>query len=56
MGLLSPSVIMACSTCRLAMIEECVLDVDLPMDYMCRKYLPGVRIDPSPDYKGEFET
>lgn len=56
MGMLSHAVVMSCETCRMQMIEECPLGVDDPGEYMCRDYLPGMRIDPSPDYHGEFET
>lgn len=55
MGMLSHAVVLSCENCRLQAIDECPLDVDEPGEYMCRNYLPGVRIDPSPDYRGEFE-
>jgi hypothetical protein len=56
MGLLSHAVVMSCETCRMQMIDECPLEVDEPDEYVCRNYLPGVRIDPRVDYAGEFET
>lgn len=56
MSMLSQAVVMSCVTCRLQMIEECPLGVDEPEEYVCRSYLPGVRIDPRPEYAGEFEA
>ena len=56
MSMMSHAVVLSCVTCRLQMIEECPLGVDEPEEYMCRSYLPGVRIDPRPEYAGEFEA
>ena len=56
MSMMSHAVVLSCVTCRLQMIEECPLGVDEPEEYVCRSYLPGVRIDPRPEYEGEFEA
>lgn len=56
MSMMSHAVVLSCVTCRLQMIEECPLGVDEPEEYVCRSYLPGVRIDPRPEYAGEFEA
>ena len=56
MSLLSHAVVLSCRNCWIGMAKECVLEVDDVGEYMCRNYIPGVRIDPNPNYQGEFET
>ena len=46
-----------CETCRKNLdYDLCELEIDKPEKYVCRDYLPAVRVDPSENYHGEFEA